>query len=123
MTNIYYSPEKYGLRTIGEVEWRDYSYEFDLTVVWQDINTGHLFTADDAGCSCPSPFDDIGLNDLTPLADWSAVNHHLLTRLTNERYDDTGERERAVAQIAEIVQRLRDPQRVSPSTDTGKDRP
>lgn len=115
MANIYYEPEKFGLRTVGEVEWDDGAYQYDLTVVWQDTRTGHLFAASDSGCSCPSPFEWVGLNDATPLADWAAVNNHLLDRLAKQDYSGyADDRERVVGQIADIVQRLRNPQRESP---------
>lgn len=64
MSNIYYDPEKYGLRTLGEVEFSSGAYEFDLSVLWQDVETGAFYVADDSGCSCPSPFEGIGRGDL-----------------------------------------------------------
>lgn len=67
MNNIYYSPEKFGLRTIGEAEFSSGCYEFDTSVVWQDVETGAMFYADDLGCSCPSPFEDLGRGDLTEI--------------------------------------------------------
>src|SRR5699024_372088 len=42
---------------IGEVEWSEESYQFDLTRVYRQISTGALFYATDSGCSCPSPFE------------------------------------------------------------------
>lgn len=53
----YYSPEDSGLRTIGEVDWSDGDYQFDLTVVWQRKD-GTFVYGEDSGCSCPSPFED-----------------------------------------------------------------
>lgn len=64
--NIYYSPEKFGLEEVGEVE-RGGGYDFDTFVVWRDISTGSLWYASDSGCSCPTPFDDIGRDDLTAI--------------------------------------------------------
>lgn len=61
--SIYYDPEKYGLKVIDSWDFSDGSYVFDLRVVWRDKN-GDLLTARDSGCSCPSPFEDIGVNDL-----------------------------------------------------------
>lgn len=58
MPDPYYHPEQFGLTTIGEVNWDDESYRFDLTAVWRDAS-GALYWASDSGCSCPSPFEDI----------------------------------------------------------------
>lgn len=66
MPNIYYDPEKFGLSIVGEVEFSNDSYEFDTTVVWRDKN-GTLYCASDSGCSCPSPFEDLGIADLTKI--------------------------------------------------------
>ncbi|GAA1992676.1 hypothetical protein GCM10009718_32980 [Isoptericola halotolerans] len=63
MSNVYYDPEKFGLRTLGELDFSSGSYEFDLSVVWTDGTA--LFWADDAGCSCPSPFESVGRDDLS----------------------------------------------------------
>ena len=58
---------------IGEVEWSEESYQFDLTRVYRQISTGALFYATDSGCSCPSPFEDLEDYELTPIRrmqDW-----------------------------------------------------
>ncbi len=61
--NIYYSPEEYGLEVVFEKEaGRD--YDFDMFVVWRDPDTGQLYWGEDAGCSCPSPFEGYGYDDL-----------------------------------------------------------
>lgn len=60
-------------QSLGEVEWSDESYQFDLTRVYVEDGTGNLFFADDIGCSCPTPFEDTTVDDLTPitrLQDW-----------------------------------------------------
>lgn len=64
MSNIYSDPQKFGLAIVGEVEFSSGSYEFDTSVVWRDVETGALYYADDSGCSCPSPFQDTGRDDL-----------------------------------------------------------
>lgn len=53
----YYSPDEFGLEIVGEIEWMDEPFEFDMTVVWRDPSTGQFYAADDSGCSCPSPFE------------------------------------------------------------------
>jgi hypothetical protein len=65
--NFYYDPEKSGLVTIGEIDWSSGSHEFDLTVVWKRESDGRFVYADDSGCSCPSPFEDTGIDELTVL--------------------------------------------------------
>lgn len=64
--NVYSAPEKFGLTIVAELE-KDLSYSFDKLVVWRDAN-GKLYFAGDAGCSCPSPFEDYkSVDSLTPL--------------------------------------------------------
>lgn len=65
LNNIYYSPEKYGLQTIGEIELGG-SYDFDTHVFFVN-SQGKVFYAHDSGCSCPTPFDDFGIDNLTPV--------------------------------------------------------
>ena len=63
MSNIYYSPEKFGLEAVAQIEYSDRDYVFDIRIVWKDKN-GKLYTARDSGCSCPVPFEDIALADV-----------------------------------------------------------
>lgn len=65
MPNFYTDPAKFGLTNIGEIEWGDGCYSFDLTVVWRREFDGKLVYAEDSGCSCPSPFEDQDIPDLT----------------------------------------------------------
>lgn len=65
--SIYYSPEKFGLATIGEIDWSSGSWEFDYTVVWQRESDGRFVYAEDSGCSCPSPFENTGVDELVVL--------------------------------------------------------
>lgn len=62
--NIYSNPEKFGLTQIGVIERPDMTYEFKMLVVWRNQD-GRLCWADDAGCSCPIPFEDKGIPDLS----------------------------------------------------------
>ena len=54
--NVYYAPETWGLKSVGEIEYSSGCYEFDTRVIWQD-ELGNFFTARDSGCSCPTPFE------------------------------------------------------------------
>ncbi|MET9959315.1 hypothetical protein ABZ128_09535 [Streptomyces sp. NPDC006326] len=58
MENIYYSPEKFGLEELGEVDTAD-SYEFCKFVAWHRPADGAVFWSTDSGCSCPTPFEGL----------------------------------------------------------------
>jgi hypothetical protein len=51
------------LETVAELEFSDMNYCFDTRVVWKCEN-GVLYTARDAGCSCPTPFEEYTSVDL-----------------------------------------------------------
>ena len=78
--NIYYNPEKFGLRPVGEAEFSSGGYEFDTTVVWQDVETGALYYADDSGCSCPSPFEADSRATITRIERMQDLIDHLEER-------------------------------------------
>lgn len=52
---------------LTDIEWDDEPYQFDDTQVWVHKPTGRLFFATDSGCSCPSPFEDTQVKDLTEI--------------------------------------------------------
>jgi hypothetical protein len=54
--NPYYAPEKLGLTMISFDE-PGLSWEYNILCFWT-INDGRVFTAQDSGCSCPTPFED-----------------------------------------------------------------
>ena len=90
--NIYYDPEKFGLRTIGEAEFSSGGYEFDTTVVWQDVETGALYYASDSGCSCPCPFDSESRATITRIDRMQDLIDHLEERKEEcYRYDTSNE--------------------------------
>lgn len=75
---IYYQPSDLDLDAVGEVEWDDESYQFNLTGVWRHTVTGDLYYADDSGCSCPSPFEDCRtLQDFTRVEKMQDLIEHL----------------------------------------------
>jgi len=55
--NPYYNPEALGLEIVEQLN-PYLSYEFDMVVVWREVESGNLYWAADAGCSCPTPFED-----------------------------------------------------------------
>lgn len=103
--NVYYDPEKSGLETIGEVQWGEPCYSFDLTVVWRRIADGVFLYAEDSGCSCPSPFDNIGVDDLKPATPLETFKAHLAARAADiagygSAYDPSP------SAVAELLERM-----------------
>ena len=65
--HIYCNPESFGLKVFAEVDNPALDYQFSMFVVWQDAE-GNLFYAEDDGCSCPDPFEDItGIEELNTI--------------------------------------------------------
>lgn len=104
MPNIYYDPEKFGLKIFGDIDWSDGFYHFDQTVVWQD-DEGRLYYADDSGCSCPSPFEGKGVDDLTRCTDIGELQAHLEERLNDDIHES--QREKNEAAMVNLLGRLR----------------
>lgn len=63
MPNIYYDPEKFGLRPVFETDKSSRSYEFNTFVIWQ-TEAGDFVWASDSGCSCPAPFEDYHMDNV-----------------------------------------------------------
>jgi hypothetical protein len=111
MNDPYYSPEKFGLRTIGEVQWGEACYSFDLTVVWQDVTTGALYYADDSGCSCPSPFESIGRDQLHSIDRPQTFIDHIgqrVAEMVDNGYSSEAEVESAKADSGALVLKVRE---------------
>lgn len=68
MNNIFYDPEKFGLEIFDHIEDDNASYSFDDFVIFKNKD-GKLFYLQDSGCSCPTPFDGMGIDDLTEIND------------------------------------------------------
>jgi hypothetical protein len=75
--DVYSTPEKHGLETLGDVEWDDEDYQFNITAVWRDKETGQIYWADDSGCSCPSPFEDYRDRDQLTAGSADELDAHL----------------------------------------------
>lgn len=107
--NIYYSPEKFGLEIVGTINWVNEPYTFNLTVVWRRPADGQLFYASDAGCSCPSPFEDSHLDNITA-ATAHEISGALLTNASNlAQYhgdEDSDISNDHAMQISELMGRL-----------------
>jgi hypothetical protein len=65
VSDLYYDPEKFGLEKVAELAEDGLSCEFHLLVVWREKSTGDLLWGEDSGCSCPSPFERQGVDDLS----------------------------------------------------------
>lgn len=76
--NPYSNPEKCGLEIVCQIDLEEPDYSFDMQVVWKGKN-GKLYTAQDRGCSCPSPFEDYH-----KISDFELVTPAVLDRLTVE---------------------------------------
>lgn len=58
--NIQSTPEAFGLTVDLDVDKSSGVYEFDTFIAWRDQAGGYCW-AEDSGCSCPVPFDDVTL--------------------------------------------------------------
>lgn len=99
MTTIHSDPEKFGLTLIGEVDFSDGNYCFDYTAAWR-TGDGSLVYADDAGCSCPSPFEDTSVGDMTVCTP-AELQAHLEQRqaAAKELYGDDGSLSMEIANL------------------------
>ena len=65
--DVYGEPEYFGLDLVAMLQEPDAYYRFNMFGIWRDLKTGQLYYGEDAGCSCPSPFEDFRTVDtLTP---------------------------------------------------------
>lgn len=61
------------LEEIAEIDWDRASWQFNLSRILRHTETGDLYRADDAGCSCPIPFELTTVGDLDVISrvqDW-----------------------------------------------------
>ncbi len=57
MPDVYYSPEKLGLSIVMSNDTAG-DFEFDKCTLWKHDASNRLFYGFDAGCSCPSPYEN-----------------------------------------------------------------
>ena len=55
--NPYYHPEKLGIKEVLTIDEDDTGYDFN-TLCFFVHEDGRIFSANDSGCSCPTPFED-----------------------------------------------------------------
>lgn len=65
--NPYYDADKLGL-DLYTLEEDGLSYEFNMLCFWAD-KSGRVFTAEDQGCSCPTPFDGFNMSSVEGMAE------------------------------------------------------
>lgn len=99
----YNDPGDLGLELVGEVDYSDGDYNFDLVAVWRDPKTGDWFYAEDSGCSCPSPFEDYTTRESL----MKATPHEIATRLQERATASSYVTADAPAELIERIMRLR----------------
>lgn len=100
--NIYYNPEKFGLSIVGEIEFDEPNYSFDFGVVWKTKNN-KFYYGHDSGCSCPTPFEDEGIDDLEGPFDKAEIIAFLTELQPYEYATNASFQEDRVAVISRIV--------------------
>jgi hypothetical protein len=84
----YYNPDKFDLEILGVLDLCYESYSFHDLVVWRHLETGQIYWAEDSGCSCPSPFEDLtSMDQLNTLDSWRDLAVLLNDRL-GDAYDE-----------------------------------
>lgn len=86
--DVYYQPEKFGLTPVAEIDYSSGSYEFHIRVVWRH-SSGLILTARDAGCSCPSPFEDVTSLEDTELFDYDVIEAEVASHMGESWSDVT----------------------------------
>lgn len=100
--DVYSQPEHFGLSIVGDIQWDEPCYSYNLTVVWKD-DSGNLYYDDDSGCSCPSPFERrLTLESIGPSVTWHAIADHLITRA-----QEAGVRSKAKGDVIDLIDRTR----------------
>lgn len=107
MKNVYYEPSAFGLTQLAELEDPDACYSFDTLVFWLHKESGRVFMATDAGCSCPTPFegyrftspDDNNLEEITS-QNYATVAHEAIERMGSNRTPFYNEADRKEARGA-----------------------
>lgn len=83
-SNPYYHPEKLGLNKVVDLDFSDGCYQFDLTAVWTKEGEKKFFWADDSGCSCPSPFENVNTIEELQTGGFKQIRDHLTARFDGE---------------------------------------
>ncbi|WP_446685446.1 DUF7574 domain-containing protein [Glycomyces mayteni] len=104
----YGSPSKYGLTKVGEVEWSEPCWSFDLTAVWKDAD-GVFYWGSDSGCSCPTPFEGIRSKDELSRGSFFQCAAALQGILANRKADGWSDlRANAETDVTNLISRMRE---------------
>lgn len=91
---------------VGEVDWHDEPYEFDLTRIIK-AEDGSLYVINDSGCSCPSPFEDYNkIEHLGEAHTVMEVEARLKERVEREVKESPDARSRLEFQVTIIMERI-----------------
>lgn len=104
--DVYSSPEKHDLELVGEVQWDEPCWSFDLTVVWFERYTGTFYWDSDSGCSCPSPFENVLSKDDLEKGTFHEAADALQARM-QEQPEDTLSDE-APGEVVDLIGRMRE---------------
>lgn len=88
MSDIYYNPEKFGLTILKSHDIAG-SYEFNMVVVFR-TDDGRFLVGQDSGCSCPTPFESLGVRDLTEVESLADVADFARSRWGDDYYSWEG---------------------------------
>ncbi len=112
--DVYYQAEQFGLTQLGEIEWAEPDYSFDIGVVWID-EAGDLFYGQDSGCSCPSPFEDFTSKDHLDKLTFPELQEKLEKEAEEHYISEWGSnrvtRESLRAQVVDILAKAREAQK------------
>lgn len=105
----YYQPEHFKLTFLGSLDEPNMSYEFHILQVWIH-ESGKMYYAEDSGCSCPSPFENLHkLEDLTELNDYTEFAQRVDDFYVREEGDTSAFQVEKVELLRTVSQYLRDP--------------
>lgn len=106
-SNIYYQPTKFNLKMVGDIQWGEAWYNFDITAVWYHEDAGKFYVGSDSGCSCPSPFEDIiSVDELSGPMDAWGVLEALKARMEEVHLNER-EKAEAVSDIDRLFRLVR----------------
>ena len=97
MNNFYDNPEKFELKVVGDIDWDQQPYAFNLMVVFQRLDDGTFVYGEDVRCSCPTPFEGQTTDDLTKIETLASFRKHC---------DERAGRYTRDADVVELIERL-----------------